>query len=162
MKYLQKIVNLLLFIYNTFMKNLIIWVIIPLIAIQFIKVDVKQTLITNEKDKLKASKEIEEILNRSCADCHSNHVNYPWYDKIAPASWYVKYHVKKGREVVNFDKWNSYSSEKKRKIAEKIPKAIKIRMPLPTYLWLHSNAKLSKDDKRILNKWAKELQELQE
>ncbi len=158
MKYLQKIVNLLLFIYNTFMKNLIIWVIIPLIAIQFIKVDVKQTLITNEKDKLKASKEIEEILNRSCADCHSNHVNYPWYDKIAPASWYVKYNVKKGREVVNFDKWNSYSSEKKRKIAEKIPKAIKIRMPLPTYLWLHSNAKLSKDDKRILNKWAKELQ----
>lgn len=154
MKYLQKIVNLLLFLYNTSMKNLIIWVIVPLIAIQFIKVDVLQTLPTTEKDRIKAPKEILEILNRSCSDCHSNHVNYPWYDKIAPASWYVKSHVKKGREILNFDKWNSYNSKKKQKIAEKIPKAIKIRMPLPSYLWLHSNAKLSKSDKKVLNQWA--------
>ncbi len=150
--------NLLFFIYNTFMKNLIIWGIIPLIAIQFIKIDVPQTLPTNEKDRLKAPKEVLDILNRSCADCHSNHVNYPWYDRIAPASWNAKLHVKEGRKNFNFDKWNSYSNEKKLKIAERIPKAIKIRMPLPTYIWLHGNAKLSKDDKKILNHWAEELE----
>jgi hypothetical protein len=139
------------------MKNLIIWVIIPLIVIQFIDIDVEQTLKSSEKEKLKAPKEIEEIIERSCADCHSNRVDYPWYDRFAPASWYVKYHVKKGREVLNFDKWNSYSVEKRRNILEKIPKAIKIRMPLPTYLWLHNDAKLSQKDKKALNSWVERI-----
>ena len=140
------------------MKNLILWVILPLIAIQFIKLDVPQTLPTNTKEQLQAPKEIIDILNRSCADCHSNHVKYPWYDRIAPALWYVQLHVKNGRKVFNFDKWNSYDNKKKIKILEKIPKAIKIRMPLPSYLWLHQDAKLSTKDKKVLNKWAEDLQ----
>ncbi|HHB95232.1 MAG TPA: cytochrome C [Campylobacterales bacterium] len=140
------------------MKSLILWVIIPLIAIQFIKLDVPQTLPTNPKEKLVAPKEVMNILNRSCSDCHSNHVKYPWYDRIAPATWYVQSHVKKGRKVLNFDKWNSYDDEKKIKIVEKIPKAIKIRMPLPSYLWLHQDAKLSAEDKKVLNRWAEDLQ----
>ncbi|MCK4440849.1 MAG: heme-binding domain-containing protein [Sulfurovaceae bacterium] len=140
------------------MKNLILWGIIPLIAIQFIKLDVTQTLPTNEKEQLKAPKEVTDILNRSCADCHSNHVKYPWYDRIAPATWYVQMHVKKGRKVLNFDKWNSYDNDKKLKILEKIPKAIKIRMPMPSYLWLHQDAKLSTEDKKMLNRWAEDLQ----
>ncbi len=43
------------------------------------------------------------------------------------------------------------------KILEKIPKAIVIRMPMPTYLWLHKEAKLSKEDKNILKSWALKL-----
>ena len=140
------------------MKNLILWVVIPLIAIQFIKLDVAQTLPTNPKEQLQAPKEVMDILNRSCSDCHSNHVKYPWYDRIAPISWYVQSHVKDGRKVFNFDKWNSYDKEKKLKILEKIPKAIKIRMPIPEYLWLHKEAKLSAEDKKVLSKWAEDLE----
>ena len=139
------------------MKNIILWVIVPLIAIQFIKLDVPQTLPTNPKEQLQAPKEVMDILERSCSDCHSNHVKYPWYDRIAPATWYVQSHVKDGRKVFNFNKWNSYDNEKKLKILDKIPKAIKIRMPLPSYLWLHKGAKLSPKDKKVLNKWAEDL-----
>jgi hypothetical protein len=158
MKYLQKIVNLLLFIYNTIMKKTLLWIIIPLIAIQFIRMDVQQTLTSEPKYKIDAPKDVLNILKRSCFDCHSNHVNYPWYDTIVPASWYVKSHVKKGRKILNFDIWNSYNRERKSKILKKFSKAIVIRMPLPTYLWLHEDAKLSTNDKKILNKWVENLQ----
>ena len=139
------------------MKTILIWVIFPLIAIQFITIDVPDKLNSNPKDELKAPTEVMSILKRSCFDCHSNSVTYPWYDKIAPASWYVKMHVKKGREIVNFSKWNSYSKEKRLKILDRLPKAIVIRMPLPTYLWLHKDAKLSNSDKEILRKWIERL-----
>jgi len=139
------------------MKNIIIWVIVPLIAIQFIKLDVPQKLPTDAKMQLKAPKEVMSILNRSCADCHSNYVKYPWYDRISPIKWYVQIHVKNGRKVFNFDIWNSYDRSKKIKLLEKIPDAIKIRMPLPSYLWLHQETKLSNKDKKILKKWTEDL-----
>jgi hypothetical protein len=139
------------------MKKLTIWTIIILIIIQFIDLNVPQKIATNPKEQLKAPKEVMNILNRSCADCHSNSVKYPWYDTIAPISWYAQLHVKNGRKVFNYDKWNSYTKEKKLKLLENIPKAIKIRMPLPSYLWLHPEAKLSKEDKKILKEWADNL-----
>ncbi len=139
------------------MKNILIWVILPLIAIQFIKIDVPDRINGNPKDEIEAPKEVLDILKRSCFDCHSNSVKYPWYDRIAPISWYVKSHVKKGREIVNFSEWNSYSKEKKLKILTKIPKAIVIRMPLPSYLWLHKEAKLSNSDKRVLKEWVEKI-----
>ena len=140
------------------MKKILIWVIFPLIAIQFITVDVPDKLNGNPKYELKAPTEVMSILKRSCFDCHSNSVTYPWYDKIAPISWYVKSHVKKGREIVNFSKWNSYPKGKKLKILDRLPKALVIRMPLPTYLWLHREAKLSNRDKKILREWVEKIQ----
>jgi hypothetical protein len=139
------------------MKKLMIWTIIILLIIQFIDLNVPQKITTNPKEELKAPKEVMQILNKSCADCHSNYVKYPWYDRIAPISWYVQLHVKNGRKVFNYDKWNSYSKEKQLRVLDRIPKAIKIRMPLPSYLWLHPEAKLSKKEKEILKKWAENL-----
>ncbi len=141
------------------MKNILMWVILPLIAIQFIKIDVPDRLNGNPQNEIKAPKEVLDILKRSCFDCHSNSVTYPWYDKIAPASWYVKLHVKKGREILNFSEWNSYSKKRKLKILDRLPKAIVIRMPLPTYLWLHKEAKLSNSNKKILREWVEKLQD---
>jgi hypothetical protein len=135
------------------MKKTILLLTIPIIAIQFIKVDVPQ-IKEKKGTKIQAPQNVIQILKRSCFDCHSNETKYPWYSHIAPISWYVKSHIKKGREIVNFSIWNSYTKEKKIKILEKIPKAVVIRMPMPTYLWLHKEAKLTKEDKSILKSWA--------
>jgi len=36
-----------------------------------------------------ADPQAEAIARRACYDCHSNEtVNWPWYAKIAPVSWY--------------------------------------------------------------------------
>ncbi len=140
------------------MKKLLLWIIIPLIAIQFIRLDVPATLTTVANQELVASDEVIQILKRSCYDCHSNHVNYPWYSHIAPMSWFTQSHVEKGRAILNFSTWNSYSDEEKIKLLDKTPKAIKIRMPLPTYLWLHKEAELSNEDRKTVTKWAEDLQ----
>jgi len=141
------------------MKKVILWITIPLIAVQFIKVELPKAPDIDKNLELKASDEVLSILKRSCYDCHSYNTKYPWYSNIAPISWYVKSHIKKGREIVNFSIWESYTKEKKIKILEKIPKAIVIRMPMPTYLWLHKEAKLSKEDKRLLKSWALNLKQ---
>ena len=141
------------------LKSFWFWVLITFIAIQFIPMDVPAQLEGNPKSEIEVPKEVMEILERSCYVCHSNSLVYPWYDKIAPASWYAKLHVMNGRKAVNFSKWKEYDRGKQFKIIEKLPKSITIRMPLPTYLWLHKEAKLSNEDKNILKNWAIDLKE---
>ena len=141
------------------LKSFWFWSLVTFIAIQFIPMDVPEKLESTPKNALQAPKEVEEILQRSCYVCHSSSMHYPWYDKIAPVSWFAKEHVKNGRRAVNFSEWEKYSNEKRLKVIEKLPKSIVIRMPLPSYLWLHDEAKLSNEDRKILKKWARSLKE---
>ncbi|MBD3793702.1 MAG: heme-binding domain-containing protein [Campylobacterales bacterium] len=139
------------------MKKFLIGTAILFIAIQFIDFDVPANLHTDANQEIKAPKEVMDILQRSCYDCHSSSMHYPWYSKVAPVSWFTKSHIQKGRTVVNFSIWESYDDEKKIKVLDHLPKAIKIRMPLNSYLWLHEEAKLSDQDRKMLSKWADEL-----
>ncbi len=138
------------------MKKLLIAIIILFVGIQFIPYDVPANVPDKKGEPLQAPKEVASILKRSCYDCHSNHTNFPWYSSVAPVSFFTKKHVKEGRKHLNFSKWNSYSDEKKAKFLEKIPKAIKSKMPLPSYLLIHKDAKLSDADKKTLSDWASE------
>jgi len=141
------------------LKSFWFWVLIGFLGIQFISMNIPAKIENNPNEEIQVPKEIMTILKRSCYDCHSNNVKKPFYYNIAPISWVVQLHVKNGRKVVNFSKWNSYSREKQFKILDKTPKAIVIRMPMPSYLWLHKNAKMSADEKKLLSKWAEELKE---
>ena len=107
-------------------------------------------------EALEAPQAVQAILERSCFDCHSSHTTFPWYSSIAPASIFTKMHVKEGREHLNFSTWNAYTDEKKLKYLDKIPKAIKSKMPMASYLILHKEATLSDADKEVLTKWASE------
>jgi hypothetical protein len=114
---------------------------------------------TDSTQEIQAPKEIMNILKRSCYDCHSSEVKEPWYYTVAPISWMVQTHIKNGRKVVNFSEWNSYNREKQFKVIEKLPKSIVIRMPMPSYLWLHKEAELTANEKELLKDWAKKLKE---
>ncbi len=138
------------------MKKLLIITLLVLVGIQFIPMNVPAEVPTKAEDELQAPEDVMAVLKRSCFDCHSNHTKFPWYSNIAPASWFTKMHVKEGREHMNFSTWASYDDEKKLKYLEKIPKAIKSKMPLPSYLLIHQDAKLSDADKELLTKWASE------
>ena len=138
------------------MKKLAILILLIFIGIQFIPMDVPADVPTKAEDAIEAPENVQAILKRSCFDCHSNHTVYPWYSNIAPVSWFTKGHVKKAREKLNFSTWASYEDEKKLKFLEKIPKAIQSKMPLPNYLIMHQNAKLSDADKEAIKKWTTE------
>jgi lysozyme family protein len=114
--------------------------------------DEKQTLQSLEN----VPPEVSNIFARSCNDCHSNQTNWRWYTHIAPVSWFVVGHVNDGRADLNFSEWGSYS-ERMRETRLKAVCALveKDRMPLESYVWVHSEADLSANDAKIICDWSK-------
>jgi len=104
--------------------------------------------------EIEAPKEVMAIFKRSCYDCHSNETRWPWYADVAPMSWVVRRDVIEGRKALNFSVWKDYSEEKQKELKKQIFRSVELAMPLPQYLWLHKDAKLTKEDKRVVQNWA--------
>lgn len=141
------------------LKSFWFWVLIIFLGMQFFSFNVPASLPIKKEESLQAPKQVLNILKRSCYDCHSSQVKAPWYFNVAPISWYTQHNVRKARHIVNFSKWNNYTKEKQLKILKRLPKAIVIRMPIQTYLYMHEEVKLTKSEKEILSSWANELKE---
>jgi len=137
---------------KSILKKATIMVIVLLVAIQFFKTkenistQVSENTITQHYD---IPKNIQNILKTSCYDCHSNNTNYPWYNKIQPVNWWLSDHVNEGKEELNFDEFNAYSTKKKLHKLDEVIETIKDNeMPLKSYTIIHSSAKLSESDKQ--------------
>ena len=128
------------------------------VALQFYRPD-RGTPPTVQAETLEATTDVPEnvakILKRSCNDCHSNETVYPWYSNVAPVSWLLADHINEGRRELNFSTWKTYTPKKKRHKFDEICEQITSgEMPHNQYLWLHADAKLSEEDKKILCDWA--------
>jgi hypothetical protein len=100
--------------------------------------------------------DVQNVLARSCTDCHSNETVYPWYSKISPFSWFLADHIEDGRKELNLSVWNTYVAKKKvRKLEELCEQVGKHEMPLPSYLWIHRDAALSDNEAALLCGWTK-------
>ena len=141
------------------LKSFWFWLLILFIAIQPFSLEVAAKLPIQANEELQAPKEVLNILQRSCYDCHSSEVKAPWYYTVAPMSWYTQRNVRNARNIINFSKWNTYNKEKQLKVLKAIPKAIVVRMPKKAYLYLHDEVRLTQDEKRTLKSWSKELRE---
>jgi len=87
------------------------------------------------------------ILDRACADCHSNHTAWPWYTNVAPLSWLMVYGVREGRAAVNFSEWAAYPPERQRQLmAASCHDATTGKMPDRLWTTLHPEARLSTQD----------------
>ena len=101
---------------------------------------------------------VMQILKSSCFDCHSNNTNYPWYSYIQPVRSIMERHIKNGKENLNFSEFGSYSRRKQDNKLDRIAKQIKSNeMPLPSYLLIHSDAKLSEIEKTEIINWINDL-----
>ncbi|SFV56396.1 hypothetical protein MNB_SM-7-388 [hydrothermal vent metagenome] len=109
---------------------------------------------SDPKLALEAPKNVKQIFKRSCYDCHSNHTVWPWYSYVFPLSWSVIDHVRNGRAALNFDEWKKYDREKRAELKDDIARKSGVSMPLKGYLWFHKDAKLSKEDIKIIREWA--------
>jgi hypothetical protein len=99
--------------------------------------------------------EAGKVLAQACANCHSNHTEWPWYSHVAPLSWCIQSHVRKGREELNFSKWRSYSARQRRAKLDSICGLISTgRMPPWSYTMLHPEARLTAKEKRSVCVWA--------
>src|SRR5690348_16621997 len=98
------------------LKIAVIVLVIAFVVIQFFRPDYTNPP-ENPADTLEASTQVppdvDAILNRSCADCHSDRTVYPWYSKIAPSSWLLSSDIHEGRQELNISVWNTYDTRKK-------------------------------------------------
>lgn len=105
---------------------------------------------------LVAPVQVKEILRRSCYDCHSHETHWPWYSRIAPASWWLAGHVKKGRADLNFSQWPLFDLETRGHLLRDIEKQLTDgTMPLRSYTLGHREARLSDTDREILLEWTR-------
>jgi hypothetical protein len=97
---------------------------------------------------------VEQILKRSCYDCHSYETRWPWYSRIAPISFMVAHNVKEARAELNFSEWRTYGSAKRAEIgAEMIDLIEKNEMPPPLYAVMHGETRLSGAELETLRNW---------
>ena len=107
------------------------------------------------KVELFRGSEVGNTLARACGDCHSNQTSLPWYGHVAPISWWIKSHVREGREELNFSDWTKYSTRQRRNELESICGVISNgRMPPAAYTALHPEASLGARDKKAVCVWA--------
>ena len=135
-------------------KTIFLWLAGALILLQAIQISIPEPESFDPKEEIKAPHEIMSMLKTSCYDCHSYQTKMPWYGNIAPISWEVKSHIKDGREWLNFQTWERYDNEKKQKLYKGIVKTINFSMPMPMYLLIHKDAKLTRDQREEIKKWA--------
>lgn len=101
--------------------------------------------------------EARAVLVRACLDCHSNQTVWPWYSKVAPASWLLAKDVREGRAKLNLSAWSRYSAKKQRKLLRESLEEVKEGdMPLWTYRIGHPEARLTDADRQTLERWANE------
>jgi len=129
---------------------------IAFIGLQFIRPERTNPAVV-AANVLRAPRNIEPILRRSCYDCHSSETRWPWYSHIAPFSWRVVQDVREGRDEMSFSEWNTYSQSRRDHLMEEICDQVeKGEMPLKPYVIMHPRADLTIEDKRALCVWARQ------
>lgn len=100
-------------------------------------------------------KKIKPIFKKSCFDCHSNQVNYPWYYKLPGIKQFIDSDISKAKKHLDFSGDYPFKSHEtpvndlksiKKDLAEDI-------MPPFNYRLLHPNKSLSAKEKEEILKW---------
>jgi cytochrome c553 len=126
-----------------------------LLVLQFFQINKTNPEIKPGEDFLvinKTEASTAKLLKDACYDCHSHETKYPWYTNVVPLSWWIKKHIVKGREELNFSTWATYTAKKAdHKLEESIEMLEEKKMPLKSYVIAHSEAKLSADQIKQLS-----------
>jgi hypothetical protein len=105
--------------------------------------------------KLQAPAEVAAVLRAACYDCHSNETRWPWYSRVAPASWLVARDVDEGRSRLNLSRWGAYEPTRRERLANEMWKQVADgEMPPALYVLAHPEARLSASDRELLRSWS--------
>lgn len=102
--------------------------------------------------------EVKLIVDKACADCHSNKTVYPWYASIQPFAYLINDHIVDGKRHFNFNEFASYRIAKQHhKLEELIEQVKEGEMPMESYTLIHQNASLSETEKNTLVQWCQSI-----
>jgi len=96
-----------------------------------------------------------QLLQTACYDCHSNHTNYPWYAEVNPVGLWLNDHVNEGKCELNFSEFATYAAKRQARKLDEVSKTVKEHdMPLGSYLWIHTEARLTDAQRQAIVHWA--------
>ncbi|WP_166964795.1 heme-binding domain-containing protein [Yeosuana marina] len=109
-------------------------------------------------DETDPPENVKAILKVSCYDCHSDFTRYPWYNHITPVNYWLADHIKDGKKHLNFSNWVGNSTKRKDHKMEEFIKMVENKwMPMDSYTWIHTDAKLSDAQIKEVVDWAKQV-----
>lgn len=120
------------------LTRIVLALVAVLVVIQFIPISATNPSVTREVHW--NSPETRALAQRSCFDCHSNLTTWPWYMRVAPASFLMADHVSEGRRDLDFSEWDRPQRAGFEEVQEEITDG---DMPIWNYVLLHPEAKLS-------------------
>lgn len=142
-------------------KKILLVLLIILVVIQFIRPAKNQSteVTANHIYNVYATNEnVKTILDKACNDCHSNNTKYPWYANIQPVAWWLNDHIEDGKKHLNFSEYGAYNLRRQyHKMEEVIDEVKEGEMPLSSYTIVHTNAKLTAEEKATLTGWAQSI-----
>ncbi len=112
--------------------------------LQLIRPGIPERTVTAE---LQAPAEVRHILEKDCYSCHSDQRRLSWFDQIVPAYWLVRHDVLTARHHLNFSTLASKpAAAQKATLYEAVNMVQLGAMPLPQFVALHPEAKVTPDE----------------
>ena len=143
------------------LKKIIVGLIILLAVAQFVRPEKNLSAGVSPNDitlKHPVPADVKNILQRACYDCHSNQTHYPWYAEVQPVAWWLDSHIKDGKRHLNFSEFAAYPAKRAaKKLTEVVDEVENHVMPLPSYTWVHPEARLTPAEIKLLVDWAEAL-----
>jgi cytochrome c len=97
-----------------------------------------------------------QLFERACQNCHSQRTQWPFYSHLPVVSWALEKDVAEARRHMDLSLWDRYSPDQKRDLLASIAAEVRGRqMPLPRYVLLHSEARLSDAEIQLIYDWTK-------
>ena len=147
-------------------RGILIFLLIVLIVIQFFRPTKNVSAQTSSNDitlLYAIPGDVKNILSKACNDCHTNNTKYPWYSHIQPIAWWLEDHVEEGKKHLNFSEYASYRLRKQYHKMEEVEETVEDNvMPLESYTYVHTDAKLTKEEKQKLIDWSKAVRDTME
>ncbi len=144
-----------------FIKKILLLLLVVCIIAQFFGPDKNEgelSSMDNFYADTNPPEDVKLILKEGCMDCHSNVTRYPWYSQITPVNYWMAEHVTDGKKHFNASNWENNSTKRKdHKFEELIEMVEEKEMPLPSYTWIHTEAKLSDGQIKAVVDWAKQV-----
>src|SRR5277367_2437793 len=104
--------------------------------------------------ELQAPPEVKHVLEKDCYSCHSDQRRLAWFDQIVPAYWLVRHDILTAREHLNFSTLGSKPPAVQKATLYEAVNMIKLgAMPLPSFLKLHPEAKVTPEELSTLKEY---------
>jgi hypothetical protein len=105
---------------------------------------------------------VAPLIQKACADCHSGDTQYPWYSMMPGISQWIKKDIEEARKHIEFSNgypFQSHATPLEDLIA--VEKVVKDgSMPPLRYRLMHSQARLSEQEKKRIIDWARRGQQI--